>query len=133
MKKTLQFLFLISLSFLLFITPAYANTARWTNASDVIISHGYHDGFAECYVYIDCYPNCSVTNVDIYFDMYTSNGWASVSQWTGLSGTETFCFEELVPIENPTTTYRLSITAEITQNGVVETIEKYKNVVYSED
>lgn len=133
MKKTIQYLLLISLSLLLLISPVYANNARWTNASDIIISHGYHNGVAECYVYIDCYTGATVTNVDIYFDMYTSDGWVAVSQWTGLSGSNSFSFLEFVPIDNPTTTYRLSIAAEVTKNGVTEIIEKYKNVVYSEN
>ena len=114
--------------------PIHANNpnARWTNTSDFVIVHDYVDGSASCSVSISGYSNTIVTNVDISFDLVTGDGLVNLSTWNDLSGGQYFVFTDTVPNVELDCIYRLTFTADVVKNGVVETISDYLERFYTE-
>lgn len=136
MKKTLSLFVTLALLLSLFVIPIHASNAanaRWKNTSDTIVHHCYYAGNAECYVYISGYSGATVTNVDIQFDQITISGSRNIASWENLSGGNDFTFAEYVPNIELDCIYRLTFTADVVRNGVVETVSDYLELFYTED
>lgn len=136
MKRILCLLTVLSLLFSVSVLPIHASSlsnARWINTHDVVIAHKYYYGDASCCVSITGYSNAVVTNVDISFDQVTGAGLINLATWNDLSSGEEFLFLEMVPNVEVDCIYRLSFTADIVRNGVVETISDYLDLFYTED
>ena len=136
MRKTLTLFIVAALLISLFVMPIHASNAtnaRWTNTSNTIVHHCYYAGNAECYVYISGYTGATVTNVDIRFEKMMGSGPYTVASWENLSGGNDFTFAEYVPNVELYCIYRLTFTADVVRNGVVETISDYLELFYTED
>lgn len=136
MKRMLSLLIVLFILFSISIAPVNASNltnARWKNASDFVITHRYYYGDASCNVSITGYSNTVITNVDISFDQVTGAGLINLATWNDLSGGEYFLFSDMVPNVEVDCIYRLSFTADVVRNGVVETISDYLDLFYTED
>ena len=133
MKKILSLLLSISLLLFLFVVPIHAsnaNNARWVNTKRTIISHDYLDGNAACRITITGYSDAIVTNVDISFDQVTPVGLINIATWNDLSGGQYFTFYDTVPNIEADCVYRLSFTADVVKDGVIETISDHFDRFY---
>lgn len=136
MKRLLSLLAVVSVFLSFPIRPTYASNlanARWTNTHDFTISHCYDHGNASCSVSILGYSDARVTNVSISFDMITTDGLINIASWNDLSGGQYFTFSDTVPNIEVECVYRLSFTADVVRNGVVETISDHLDLFYTED
>lgn len=135
MKKILSFLVAAILLHTQFASPVYADNyvnARWVNTKNIVISHEYYDGEADCCISISAFSNSIITNVDISFDQVIGNHIINIATWNDLSSNEEFVFIETVQNIEVDYLYRLSFTADIINNGVTETISRSFDRFYTE-
>ncbi len=132
MKKRLILICLATIVCVGLILPAGAQT-QWTNTQMVIISHCYVNEGSECSIDIFAYSGATISNVDIRFDIVVSGIVTNIAQWNDLSSSSNrFSFYEFVSDVEPYYSYRLSFTAEVWRNGVVEYLDLHKDVYYYE-
>ena len=127
MKKTLSFIVATILLFPKICFPVHANNsfnARWINTKNIVITHEYYDGEADCCISISALPNSSITNVDISFDEVIGDYLINIATWNDLSSNTEFLFVETVQNIAADKLYRLSFSADIINNGVTETISR---------
>lgn len=135
MKKLCSLLLTISCLLSVSFVPINADNianARWTNTSLVHITHEYSEGNAECYVVISGYTGAIITNVNISLDKIMGSGLANVASWSNLSAQERLRFVESVPGVEANCLYRLSLTADVIIDGVVEHLDLYEDSFYEE-
>lgn len=134
MRKTASFLLAIFILLSMLTMPLNASSlanARWINTNNYVIAHDYYEGNAECCLSISGYSNAIVTNVDISFDQVTGAGLINIASWNDLSGGQNFVFYETVPNVEIDCIYRLTFTADVVKDGVVETITDYLERFYT--
>lgn len=133
MKRILSVFLMISILLSISVSTTYADnviSARWINTHDIIIAHDYLDGNAHCCISVSGYSNTYVTNVDISFDQVTPVGLINIATWNDLSGGQYFTFYDTVPNIEADCVYRLSFTADVVKNGVIETISDHFDRFY---
>lgn len=134
MKKIVSILLAIALLTSLCVLPLQANniiTPRWTNTSKTVVSLNCTNGMAYCNVSISGYSNTTITNVDISFDKVIGNNLINIASWNDLSSGKYFSFSDSVPIVELDCFYRLTFTADVVLDGVVETVTNYKECFYT--
>ena len=135
MKKKCSIVLVLSLLLSVLVVPIYASNmanARWTNTSSVILTHEYYNGNAECYIAITGYTGAVITNVTISLDKVMGSSLVNIATWSNLSAENRFRFSEYVPGVEIDCIYRLSLTADVIIDGVVEHLDLYEDEFYTE-
>ena len=132
-KKVVTFL-LIGMLFLNLSIPAFAEmppkvsigvetpiTPQWTNTNDVKLDLYFVNGKAECVGIINGISGTSNISATFKLERKGVLGWSLENSWNENSKGESMSFYETDAVTKGYT-YRLSVTAEVTRNGVTETV-----------
>lgn len=134
MKKALHIIMMVSVLLSCLAHPVSARnigTPRWNNTTIVLVDPDYYDGTIGCFVDIVAKDGATIENVEIRLDKKIGNVYVNIASWNNLSGGDSFTFHEIVSDVDLGYTYRLSVTANVTLNGVVDAINNYAEEYYA--
>lgn len=134
MKKIVSFLLIVPLLFSCIAYSAFATTTaspRYINVIYLFNDLHYVDGEFECFISIESPKGATTENVTITLGKVTDTQTVNIATWSGLSSNYRFTFLEYVSVANPNGTYRLTVTADIIYNGIVEHVEKTTEKVFN--
>lgn len=96
-------------------------TPQWTNTNDVKLDLYFVNGEAECVGIINGISGTSNISATFKLERKGLLGWSLVNSWNKSSKGESLSFFETNTVAKGYT-YRLSVTAKVTRNGVIETV-----------
>ena len=134
MKRLLKILFAVCVLLSCTTHPILAsniNNARWQNVTFIFNDLQNVDGELECFISIESPQGASTENVTISLDKITTSGTVNITSWENLSGNYRFTFLEYVPVAELKGTYRLTVSADVILDGVVEHIEDSTEKYYA--
>lgn len=134
MKRLLKILFAVCVLLSCTTHPIFAsniNNARWQNVTFIFNDLQNVDGELECFISIESPQGASSENVTISLDKITTSGTVNITSWENLSGNYRFTFLEYVPVAELKGTYRLTVSADVILDGVVEHIEDSTEKYYA--
>lgn len=134
MKKALHIIMIVSVLLSCLTHPISASNniiPRWKNTTIVLVDPHYYNGTIECFVDIVAENGATIENVNIRLDKKIGNIYVNIASWNNLSGDDSFTFYEIVSDVDLGYTYRLSVTANVTLNGVVDAINNYAEEYYA--
>jgi hypothetical protein len=92
----------------------------WDNANDVKLSLYFTDNNAECLGTIEGVTGTSSISATFKLERKGLFGWTVENSWTKSERGQSLSFYGTLPVTKGT--YRLSVTAKVTVNGVTETV-----------
>ena len=95
-------------------------TPQWINTNDVKLDLYFVNGKAECVGVINGIPGTSTISATFKLELKGILGWSLENSWSKNSKGESLSFYETYAVTKGT--YRLSVTAKVTRNGVTETV-----------
>lgn len=95
-------------------------TPQWTNVNNLWLDLCFDDGQAECSGIIVGVSGTSNITATFKLDRKGISGWSHEKSWDESSSSDTLTFYETDAVSKGT--YRLSVTAKVTKNGVTETV-----------
>lgn len=96
-------------------------TPQWTNTNDVKLDLYFVNGKAECVGIINGISGTSNISATFKLERKGLLGWSLVNSWSKSSKGESLSFFETNAVVKGYT-YRLSVTAKVTGNGITETV-----------
>ena len=96
-------------------------TPLWENTNDVKLNLYFTDGKAECVGIINGISGTSSISATFKLERKGLSGWSLENSWRKSSKGESLSFFETEAVEKGYT-YRLSVIAKVTRNGVTETV-----------
>lgn len=96
-------------------------TPMWENTNDVRLDLYFVDGEAECVGIINGISGTSKISATFKLERKGLFGWSLVNSWSKSSNGDSLSFFETDAVSKGST-YRLSVTAKVTTNGVTETV-----------
>ena len=94
---------------------------KWTNTNDVKLDLYFVNGKAECVGIINRISGTSNISATFKLERKGLLGWSLVNSWSKSSKGESLSFFETNAVVKGYT-YRLSVTAKVTGNGITETV-----------
>lgn len=104
-------------------------TPMWENTSDVILDLYFKNGNAECVGKINGFSGTSNISATFKLERRKIFGWTLEKSWNSSSKGKALSFLGTKAVAKGHT-YRLSVTAKVTRNGVIETISTSVNGKY---
>lgn len=98
-----------------------AITPQWENTNDVKLDLYFVNGKAECVGVINGISGTSNISATFKLERKGLLGWSLENSWSKKSKGESLSFFETDAVAKGYT-YRLSVTAEVTRNGITETV-----------
>lgn len=95
-------------------------TPQWINTNDVKLDLYFVNGKAECVGVINGISGTSNITATFKLERKGLLGWSLENSWSKNSKGESLSFYETYAVTKGT--YRLSVTAKVTRNGVTETV-----------
>lgn len=95
-------------------------TPQWINTNDVKLDLYFVNGKAECVGVINGISGTSNISATFKLERKGLLGWSLEKSWSKNSKGESLSFYETYAVTKGT--YRLSVTAKVTRNGVTETV-----------
>ncbi len=96
-------------------------TPQWTNTNDVKLDLYFENGKAECVGIINGISGTSNITATFKLERKGLFGWTLENSWSKSSRGESLSFYETDAVAKGYT-YRLSVIAKVTRNGVTETV-----------
>lgn len=96
-------------------------TPQWVNTNDVRLDLYFADGKAECVGIINGISGTSNISATFKLERKGLLGWSQENSWSTSSKGASLSFYETDAVAKGYT-YRLSVTAKVTRNGVTETV-----------
>ena len=96
-------------------------TPMWENTNDVVLDLYFTNGQAECVGLINGVSGTSNISATFKLERKKLFGWSLENSWSKNSAGESLSFYETDAVTKGYT-YRLSVTAKVTKNGVTETV-----------
>ena len=96
-------------------------TPQWENTNDVNLDLYFTNGKAECVGIINGISGTSSISATFKLERKGLSGWSLENSWRKSSKGESLSFFETEAVEKGYT-YRLSVIAKVTRNGVTETV-----------
>jgi len=93
----------------------------WENTNDVRLDLYFADGEAECVGIINGISGTSKISATFKLERKGLFGWSLENSWSKSSNGESLSFYETDAVSKGST-YRLSVTAKVTTDGVTETV-----------
>lgn len=94
---------------------------QWTNVNDIALDLYFENGDAGCSGQIRALSGTTKISATFKLERKISSGWLLEKSWSKSSSTNSLSFFETDTVSSGYT-YRLSVTADITRNGVTETV-----------
>ncbi|WP_313755939.1 hypothetical protein [Tissierella sp.] len=95
---------------------------QWENTNDVKLDLYFADGKAECVGIINGISGTSSISATFKLERKGLSGWSPENSWKKSSKGDSLSFYETDAVAKGYT-YRLSVTAKVTRNGVTETVK----------
>ena len=95
-------------------------TPMWDNTNDVTLDLYFANGNAECVGIVNGVSGTSNISATFKLERKGLLGWSLEKSWSKNSKGESLSFYETYAVTKGT--YRLSVTAKVTRNGVTETV-----------
>lgn len=94
---------------------------QWDNVNDITLDMYYENGAANCSGKIRALSG--TTNISAVFTLErkTSSGWMFEKSWSKSSSSSSLTFYDTYNVPKGYT-YRLSVTADVSRNGLTETV-----------
>lgn len=102
---------------------------QWTNVNNIDLYLDFEGGEANCSGLIRALSGTTKISATFKLERRTSSGWTHVKSWSKSSSTSSLSFYETYAVSSGHT-YRLSVTADVTRNGVKETVSTSVNGDY---
>ena len=96
-------------------------TPMWENTNDVVLDLYFANGQAECVGIINGVSGTSNISATFKLERKKLFGWSLENSWSKSSRGTSLSFFETDAVAKGNT-YRLSVTAKVTRNGVTETV-----------
>ncbi|MDF2486139.1 MAG: hypothetical protein K0R46_2307 [Herbinix sp.] len=94
---------------------------QWTNVNDITLDLYFENGEAGCSGKIRALSGTTKISATFKLERKISSGWALEKSWGQSSSTDSLSFFGTDAVL-PGYTYRLSVTADVTRNGMTETV-----------
>lgn len=94
---------------------------QWDNVNDITLDMYYENGKANCSGKIRALSGTTKISATFKLERKTSTGWKFEKSWSKSVSTSTLSFYETYAVPSGYT-YRLSVTADVTRNGLTETV-----------
>lgn len=101
---------------------------QWTNVNNMKLDLIFVNGKAECSALINGVSGTSNISATFRLERKGLFGWSLVNSWNRTSRGGSLTFFETVNVSKGT--YRLSVNAKVTRNGVTETVNTSKEGKY---